>query len=467
MLRSVRPALLLPLLLMLSTASRAEEGLVGAWLRARAREHLVHAQPPAEPHVGPGDLWRERAPGEAPLPDFVPPTSLAPLIRAVQAGVVNITTQGALGEGSKGSGFILNPQGLVVTNHHVVAQAQRIAVRLGNGREFQAQVVGRDPATDVALLQLRGVEREALPAVFLGDSDQLEVGDWVVAIGNPFGLSHSVSHGLISAKERVLGMGLFDEFLQTDALINPGNSGGPLFNMRGEVVGVNTAVISGGQGIGFAVPINMVKDLLPSLRANGRPERAWLGVLIQEAPAGGGAQRVAMVQEVVPGSPAAAAGIQPGDRVVAVNGRRSDSYQQLLRRVTLLSPGTEVRLTLLRGGEPLEVAVRLAARPTRQALQEAMADLLERWGLALQDLTAEAAQSLGRPAYSGVLVAGVVPRSRAEAAGLRPGDVVLEINRRRVKDMAGARAALERRSSSGVLLLVQRGDLEQYVVLAP
>jgi serine protease Do len=319
----------------------------------------------------------------------------------------------------------------------------------------------------VALLQLVGPGVGELPALYLGDSDRLEVGDWVVAIGNPFGLDHSVSHGMISAKERVIGVGAFDDFIQTDALINPGNSGGPLFNMRGEVVGVNTAIITEGQGIGFAVPINMVKDLLPNLRKNGQLQRGWLGVDIDEQQRGG-AQRQAVVTRVFPGSPAAVAGVRPGDGVVAVNGRPVGSFQQLLRKVALLAPGTEVRLTLWREGAQREVGVKLAARPAQDVLDAlASPGNLEELGVLLKDLSPELAGPLGVEPYSGVVVTGVVPRSPAARAGLQAGDVVSEVNRRRVKDVAAVRAALERRAGTAVLLRVQRGEQAQYVALEP
>ena len=423
-------------------------------------------------------LWREWAAKEPMLPGFVPPTSLAPLIRAVEAGVVNITVNlsreplsGMARASNTGSGFILTPDGLVVTNNHVVVrgdvEAREITVRLSDGREFPAEVVGRDKSTDVALLRLRGQGLTGLPAVYLGDSDRLEVGDWVVAIGSPFALDHSVSHGMISAKERVIGVGPFDDFIQTDALINPGNSGGPLFNMRGEVVGVNTAIISQGQGIGFAVPINMVKDLLPNLRKNGQLQRGWLGVKIDER-SQQGQQRAAVVQEVFRESPAAEAGIRTGDQVVAVNGRQVDSYQQLMRRVAMLAPGTEAKLTLLRGGVTQDVVVKLSARPSQEVLEALaspgnLADL----GLILRDVSPEVAAPLGLQPYEGVLVSGVLPRSVASQAGLRAGDVVTEVNRRKVKDIAAVKGALQRGAGTAVLIRVQRGDVQQYVTLEP
>ncbi len=465
----------------LSPVARADEGPLAPWLEARAREHSAWFREGAGATPGgPLGLWREWSSPEPMLPGFVPPTSLAPLIRAVEAGVVNITTVGAAGTrlgsavgasgSATGSGFLLTPDGLVVTNNHVVARgnvvAREIVVRLSDGREFPAQVVGRDSSTDVALLRLLGQGLGELPALYLGDSDTLEVGDWVVAIGNPFGLDHSVAHGMISAKERVIGMGAFDDFIQTDALINPGNSGGPLFNMRGEVVGVTTAIVSQGQGIGFAVPINMVKDLLPNLRENGGLQRGWLGVDVADEVQAVGRQ--AVVTRVFRNSPAAAAGIRPRDGVVGVNGRRVDSFRQLMRKVALLAPGTEVRLSLRREGTVKEVTVKLAARPAEDVLDAVSGPgNLEELGLLLRDLTPELAGPLGVTPYQGVFVSDVVPRSAAARAGLLAGDLVTEVNKRRVKDVTAAKAALGRVAGASVLLKVHRGELVLYVAIEP
>ncbi len=442
----------------------ADDGkTVEGWAKSRVREQLL-----AEPARPQGQLWRERPPNEA-LSGFVAPTSLAPLIRAVRDAVVNISTsnvrQSTTVGRSLGSGFIISPQGHVVTNNHVVEKARVIRVKLADGREFVADVVGRDPSTDVALLKLEGEGLGNLPTAFLGDSDKLEVGDWVVAIGNPFGLDHSVSHGMISAKERVIGVGVFDDFIQTDALINPGNSGGPLFNMRGEVVGVNTAIVSQGQGIGFAVPINMVKDLLPNLLINGHLARGWLGVNIHESASANG--KGAVVTDVFKNSPAAAAGLKPGDRLTAVNGKPIESYLQLLRRIAILAPGTEAKLTVVRDGSSREVSVRLSERPSPERLQlAASAGRVEELGLLLRDLTQDVARNLSLSPFSGVLVAGVLPHSPAEQAGLQAGDVVLEVNRKRVQDVKSFKAVLEQTGSGQpTLVKYQRGDTVRYVAL--
>ena len=289
------------LLALPASAQTVEEWVHG---KIATQKGLLKATPPTP--IGPaGQLWRERPTNSQGLPGFVPPTSLAPLVKAVRPGVVNIATRNEDTRRSLGSGFVINPDGLVVTNNHVVERAQQIQVHLADGREFDAIVVGRDPATDLALLRLQ--DAKDLPTVTLGDSDQLEIGDWVVAIGDPFGLDMSVTHGLISARERQIGIGIYDDFIQTNALINPGNSGGPLFDMHGDVVGVTTAIDSRGMGIGYAVPINFVKDLLPNLLDNGRPERGWLGLTVKEV--GEGAARVPQVVEVFTARAAVCAGV--------------------------------------------------------------------------------------------------------------------------------------------------------------
>lgn len=445
------------------------------WVSAKVAEQEASLRQTARP-TPQAPLYRERPPGAGPLPDFVPPTSLAPLIRAVRSGVVNISTTNTASRGglspasrSLGSGFILSPEGYVITNNHVIEKARQIRVKLADGREFLAAVIGRDPSTDLALLKLQGDVGE-LPFNYLGDSDRLEVGDWVVAIGNPFGLDHSVSHGMISAKERAIGVGPFDDFIQTDALINPGNSGGPLFNLQGEVVGVNTAVVSQGQGIGFSVPINLVKDLLPNLLVNGRLARGWLGVVIHEPSGAAALHKGAVVMDVFRNSPAARAGIHPGDRVIAVNGHPIETYQQLLRRIAILAPGSRAKVTLLRAGENHELSVTLSERPSQglQGLSEG--DRSGALGAVVRELDSALASSLGVSPFSGVLISGVSPGGPAERAGLAVGDVITEVNRRRVQDLASFRAAVERRGSDeAVLIRFQRGEHARYVAvkLAP
>ena len=438
-----------------------------AWAVDRAREHAAALAGAASPAKLPeGQLYRTRPPTDL-IPNFVAPSSLAPLVLAVRAGVVNISTTNVDSRGSffsprseksLGSGFVLSEDGFVVTNNHVIQKAESISVRLADGREFAAEIVGADPSTDVALLRLRG-KLGTLPTVYLGDSDGLSVGDWVVAIGNPFGLDHSVAHGMISAKERVIGVGEFDDFIQTDALINPGNSGGPLFNMRGEVVGVTTAIISQGQGIGFAVPINMVKDLLPNLRANGRLARGWLGVNIHGVgSAPDPTQKGALVKDIYRHSPASKAGLMPGDRVLAVNGRPVESYLQLLRRLAILAPGSDCKLTVQRPGGNVELTVRLVERPAPETLELlTRANEADPVGLLVRQRSARDPGSVLEAEV--VVVSGVMPGSPAERAGITAGDLISEVNRRKVTNLSTWKQAVEKAASEPTLLLrIQRGE---------
>ncbi len=436
-------------MVVLGIGSLAFADEVADWARQKVRQQGESPKPVEPAPIPTGKLWRER-PANNGLPEFTAPASLAPLVKAVRPGVVNVATTNQGTSRSLGSGFLINSDGLVVTNNHVVERAQSIRVRLADGRELDASVVGRDGSTDLALLRLRGEGASNLPTVFLGDSDRLEVGDWVVAIGNPFGLDTSVTHGLISARERVIGVGPFDEFIQTNALINPGNSGGPLFNMRGDVVGVTTAVVSQGQGIGFAVPINLVKDLLPNLLANGRAERGWLGVNIQEV--GDGANKAAVVSDVYKNSPASKVGIQPNDKVVGVGGRQVESYLQLLRRIALLAPGTPVRLSLLRGKMPLEVTVTLIARPATATI--GTGPKVDSLGLVLREVPA------------GALVESVMPGSVADLAGIQPADVIIEVNKRKITAVSQIPEALALGGAGQpALVRYQRGETSRYVAI--
>jgi serine protease Do len=461
----------------LSPASPLVPGFVAEWARTHAK--LFDAERRSDLR-GPS-MWKEHPPGQFLPPGFVSPSSLAPLIHAVGAGVVNISAYASevsapegkpatpeTGAQSLGSGFILGEDGYIVTNQHVVENAQQIRVRLADGREFLASVVGMDAFTDLALLKLTGDQVRNLPFVYLGDSDKLSAGDWVVAIGNPLGFDHSVSHGIVSAKERVLGRSIFDDFIQTDALINPGNSGGPLFNMRGEVVGVNAAIVSHAQGIGFAVPINMVKDLLPNLRVNGHLARGWIGLTVAEQEAAPG-RKVAVVQDVFGGGPAMKAGLHEGDELLAVGGKPVEGYQQLLRRVSLLAPGSLMRFTVARGSATREVAVEVAERPA----QEAVSSLggygnFERFGLIVQDVDRRVAQSLHVEPYRGVLVTGVVPDGTAAHAGLREGDIITRFEHEPVEDIHGLRLFMDRETGHRQMLLgVERGRERRTVALSP
>jgi serine protease Do len=342
------------------------------------------------PRWAAADFWTN-APKDGPLP---PAFQLwVDLAKAARPAVVNVSTQarvsdpraeffrrffegGPPGSGgqrsSLGSGFVISPEGYVVTNNHVVASGGDIIVRLSRGGEHAARVVGTDPATDLALLK---IEASTLPALPLGDSDRLEVGEPVMAIGNPFGLDQTVTTGIVSAKERFIGSGPYDEFVQTDASINPGNSGGPLIDSRGAVVGINSAIFSqsgGSIGIGFAIPINLAKTVLLQLRDHGSVVRGYLGVAVRPVPpetaegAGLKEQQGVLIDSVVEGSPAEKAGVQKGDVIVAVNDQKVGAPQELTRRIVGTAPGTRVELSLVRKGKLLKLPVELGRLPERR-----------------------------------------------------------------------------------------------------
>jgi serine protease Do len=389
---------------------------------------------------------------------------------------------------SLGSGFLINPEGYMLTNNHVVKDATEIKVRLSDGREFSAKVVGTDPATDLALVRLDQPPAN-LPFVTLGDSDKLEQGDFVLAIGSPFGFRESATYGIISAKDRQLTGSPFDDFLQTDAAINSGNSGGPLFNMRGEVVGINTAIVAPqiGSGVGFAVPVNLAKQLIPQLQT-GKVSRGYLGVAVSElTPELAQGFRVppdtkgVVLQNVVPNGPGAKAGLQAGDIVVALNGKPVDTPAQLTRGVSAVAPGQKVGLTVLRNGKKQDVSVTVARRPDEEALargefgteeEQAEGDATakkggsEKLGMRVAPLTPELSRELGVEGDQGVVVAGVTPGGPADKAGLRRGDVVLELNRKalgKVEDMVSEVQKLK--AGDTALLRVRRGASAQFVAV--
>jgi serine protease Do len=371
----------------------------------------------------------------------------------------------AVRQGS-GSGFIIAADGLVLTNNHVVANAREISVTLKDGRELPARVRGRDPKTDLAVLRVDAPE--PLPVATLGDSDALSVGDWVIAIGNPFGLDNSVTAGIVSAKGRAIGAGPYDEFIQTDAPINPGNSGGPLLDERGAVVGINTAIFSqsgGSIGIGFAVPINLAKTLVPQLQKDGHVTRGWLGVTLQKlTPDLAETMKVepgrgALVSGVTPDGPAARAGVAPGDVIVRYDGTAVDAHATLPTLVAATPVGKIVAVDVLRDGtrRTLSITVdKLAEEPVAEAEGETPARV--RWGLGLRDLTPSDRRQLGIDAGRGVGVANVAPGSPADTAGVEPGDVVLEVNRHAVASSDAIRREAGKSPAGQPLLLLLRGQ---------
>ncbi len=372
---------------------------------------------------------------------------------------------------ASGSGVLVDPRGYVLTNNHVIENAQDITVRLSDGRKFTAKLVGRDPKTDLAVLK---VEAPApLPAAELGDSDHLRVGQWAIAIGNPFGLDRTVTVGIISATARNrVGVATYENFIQTDASINPGNSGGPLLNLDGKVIGINTAIVAAGQGIGFSIPINQAKEVMRQLIASGRVVRGWLGIAIQDVTdelAGTfGVREGVLVAEVMKGGPAEAAGVRQGDVIVELNGAPIKEVPELQRRVAAVAPGQPVRLKVIRERKPVALSVTVTEMPAEEPVLAGAPDE-ESWGLGVEPLSGEAAAQLGLTIAGGLLVTDVVTGGPADRAGLRRGDVIVEVGKKPVADPAALfRMLAQLKPGDRVLVFVQRpssGGRAEYLVM--
>ena len=375
---------------------------------------------------------------------------------------------------SLGSGFIINASGYIVTNHHVVDGATQVRVKLADGRELPAKVVGRDARTDLALLK---VEASDLPVVALGDSAALQVGEAVMAVGNPFGLAQTVTTGIVSATGRVIGAGPYDDFIQTDASINPGNSGGPLINSRGQVVGINAAIFSqtgGSVGIGFAIPVNLAKSVVSQLASTGRVERGWLGVSIQEMTPtlakglGLEAGKGALVAQVTESSPAARAGVRQGDVIVELDGHAVTRTEDLPRLVADLPAGRQVPIKVLREGKTLTLSATIAKLEDRDTdVVAAKADDKGALGVTVAPITPEVAQALSLPAGTkGVLIRDVRNGSPAAEAGLQAGDVIVQADRRPITSVEDLREAVDKRAKDKpLMLLVRRDGNDRYVAV--
>jgi len=365
---------------------------------------------------------------------------------------------------SLGSGFIVSDDGYILTNNHVVEKADEITVILLDKEEFRAEVVGTDPKTDIALIKIKAGKK--LPFVPLGDSEKLEIGEWVLAIGNPFGLGHTVTAGIVSAKGRVIGSGPYDDFIQTDASINPGNSGGPLFNLVGEVVGINTAVIQGGQGIGFATPIHLAKSVLAQLKEKGKVTRGWLGVYIQRLSPDMAetlsvpGKKGALVADVTKDGPAEKAGLRSGDVIISFGGKEVTDEHDLPQIVAATKPGKKVDVIVVRDGKEVTIPVTIAEMEPEAGQKRAGGpDLSKGLGLTVQDITPEVARHLDITNRAGVLVTSVEPGSPADDAGFRDGDVIRAINRMPVKDSREFDARIKKvKDEKTVLFLVERGE---------
>lgn len=387
------------------------------------------------------------------------------------------------GRRSSGSGVIIDPAGVILTNNHVVSGDGKLTVILHDGREFTAEKALTDPATDIAVVRIQGAGK--LPFAKLGDSDSMQIGDWVLAVGQPFGLPDTVTAGIVSAKGRDIGMMKHEEFIQTDAAINPGNSGGPLVNLYGEVVGINTAISSSTghyEGVGFAVPVNVAKWVSDQLLKNGKVQRAYLGIGIQpltqdladqfslSAPSG------AIVTEVQPNSPAAAAGVQPQDVILEFGGSPISSVRQLQAKTARSPIGSKLPLVVQRSGKRVELTVTLKEQPanygeaTTRPVQSddgsPSPGNFNHLGLAVEPLTADVAKQLGVSGNAGVVITAVQDGSAADRAGLAPGMAIVQVGRETVKSVAEFEAAAKNASlDKGVLMLVRTAEGSQFKVL--
>ena len=373
-----------------------------------------------------------------------------------------------------GSGFIVSSDGYVLTNNHVIEDATEITVKLADDREFKAELVGTDPASEVAVLKI--VDDDDFAVLELADSDELEVGEWVLAIGNPFGLSHTVTAGIVSAKGRSgFGLADYENFIQTDAAINRGNSGGPLINLDGKVVGINTAIIGaqGNVGIGLAIPINLAKNVYEQLVESGKVVRGFMGVVIQDL-----TPKLAksfdldentkgvLIPKVSKDSAAEKAGMEKGDIVIEFEGKAVDKANAFRQKVSMLKPGTKVEVVVLRDGKRKTLTIELGERPSKEVASVADSKILDKLGISVQNLTEELAENMGYEDTEGVVVTEVEPGSKAELVGVKRGTLIMEVDRKVVKNTKAFQKAVESAMKKGsIVLLLYNGRSSWYVVL--
>jgi len=362
----------------------------------------------------------------------------------------------------QGSGFIISPDGYILTNNHVVGEADKIMVKLLDGREFTAKIIGVDPPTDVAVIK---IDSKDLPILPLGDSDKLEVGEWVLALGNPFGLSHTLTAGIVSALGRSsIGISDYEDFIQTDAAINPGNSGGPLIDLEGRAIGINTAMFSrsgGYMGIGFAIPVNMARNIYSQLIEYGNVTRGYLGVTIQELTdelaksfglkdTGG-----VLIAQVMPDTPAEKAGLEQGDVVIMFNGEPVDSVAPFRNKVALTKPGTKAKITVLRDNEEKTLTVKMEKLSSEIQAAISEPESVEKLGFTVTTLTKDLAEQYGFQDEKGVVVTSVDPQSPAARSGIRPGVLIVEVNRKQVNNVKDFEKAIESNGEKPILLLMK------------
>lgn len=366
----------------------------------------------------------------------------------------------------RGSGFLVSQDGYIVTNNHVVEKAGKVSVTLNNGKKVTATVIGADPKSDLAVIKIDG---NGYPTLAFGDSEKLEVGDWAIAIGNPFGLQTSVTVGVVSAKGRnQLHIADFEDFIQTDAAINPGNSGGPLLNVEGDVIGVNTAIVSGSggyMGIGFAIPSHMAKLIVDQLIKEGQVTRSFLGVTVQEVDGNLGSfyhmknNQGALVTDVVKGSPADQGGLKQEDIILTYNGIPVENLSVFRNYVSLLTPQSKLKLKVLRDGKEIDINITIAKEPHDAAA-------LKKLGLHVQDLSSDLSKKFGLEENKGIVITRVEPNSPAAEAALKPGVLIMAVNRQKVSTLSELNSVINSATKEGrVLLMVKQGEVIRFVAL--
>lgn len=370
---------------------------------------------------------------------------------------------------SLGSGFIISSDGYIFTNNHVVEQTDKILVKVSDGKEYEAKIIGTDAKTDIALIKIK--HENNLPFVEIGDSDAARVGEWVIAIGNPFGLEQTVTAGIISAKGRVIGAGVYDNFIQTDASINPGNSGGPLFNMAGKVIGINTAIVAQGQGIGFAIPINMAKSILDDLKTKGKVTRGWLGISIQNITEDIAKninhqnKNGALVSDVFKGDPADIAGIKVGDIITEINGKPVKDTHELLLTIASLHVGEKANIKALRDGKEILFKIAVAERKDKHEIALTKKED-EYFGISVQEITKDVAKQLGIPQDAGVIVTDVEDGSPADDVDIQTHDIIAQVNKIKIASIKQYNSEMNKAAQKkGVMLLVKRGKANFFVGL--
>ena len=369
---------------------------------------------------------------------------------------------------SLGSGFIISNDGYIFTNNHVIEQADKILVKVSDNKEYEAKVIGTDAKTDIALIKIKPTN--SLPVVEIGDSDKVKVGEWVMAIGNPFGLEQTVTAGIVSAKGRVIGAGPYDNFIQTDASINPGNSGGPLFSMDGKVIGINTAIVAQGQGIGFAIPINMAKSILADLKTKGKVTRGWLGISVQDISEDIAknlnykSRNGALISDVFKGDPADAAGIKVGDIVIEINGKSIKDTHELLITVAAAHVGEKMAIKVVRDGKEMVFTVIVSERKDGKEIASTKGS--SHFGIVAEEISPELAKRLGIPRESGVIISEVENGSPADNVGLQQQDIIVQVNKVKITSMKEYTKEMGKAlTKKNATLLIKRGKSTFFVGL--